>query len=544
MDNFRRHSNRRRKPTYIDGFISSNQSGGNALSPENSNLRRSRSYQTVSKKQIDDFSSKADGFTARKTGGSVGPDGTATGRRPKFNNELEREDTNLEKKVKKPRHLGRLFLRLATSVFIISVLLGGYMFGKGYLRARQIFGGGGSGATALNDEIDPKKLKGEGDGRINILLLARGGAGHDGPDLTDTIMVASIDPIQKDAGLLSLPRDLYVRTSNGSMKINAVFAAAKQNALYRGKSAQEAEQAGFEAIEKKVAEVAGIPIHYHVIVDFAGFSQAIDTVGGITLNVKEPLYDEFLASANRGNPLLLRAGTQQVDGKHALFYAQSRHGTARGDFDRNQHQREVLVALKDKVFSLGTFGNPVKVTQLMDAFGKHIQTNFNIDDIMRLYSMGKQIDSSKIVSVGLADPPQELVTTGYVDNQSVVIPKEGRYSYAAIQSFVRNTLKDGFIRKENPSIIVLNGSSTGGAATAKAEELKSYGYNVIKVDDAPTRDYTSNMLVDLRSGQKKYTKHYLELRLKTTATGKLPSGIDPGTADFVIIVGQNGSTQN
>lgn len=544
MDNFRRHSNRRKKPTYIDGFISSSQGRSNSLTPEEGNQRRSRSYQAVNKKQIDDFSRASEGFTARQTVGSIMPDGTATGRKPVKRSDIDLNLDDKPKKDRKPRHWGQVLLKSLTAVFVLAVLLGGYMFGKGYLRARQIFKGGGSGAAALNDEVDPNKLKGEGDGRINVLLLARGGPGHDGPDLTDTIMVASIDPIQKDAGLLSLPRDLYVRTANGSMKINAVFAMAKQNALYKGKTNQQAEQAGFDAIEKEVSEVAGIPIHYHVIVDFAGFSQAIDTVGGITLNVKEPLYDEYLASANRGNPLLLRAGTQQVDGKHALFYAQSRHGTARGDFDRTQHQREVLVALKDKVFSLGTFGNPVKVAQLMDAFGNHIQTSFNIDDIMRLYSLGKSIDSSKIASIGLADPPHELVTTGNIDGQSVVIPKEGRFSYAAIQSYIRNTLKDGFIRKENPSIIVLNGTSTSGAASVRAEELKSYGYNVVKVDDAPTKDYTSNVLVDMRSGQKKYTKHYLELRFKTNATRKLPDGINPENADFVIIVGQNGTAQN
>lgn len=227
-----------------------------------------------------------------------------------------------------------------------------------------------------------------------------------------------------------------------------------------------------------------------------------------------------------------------MGGKQALLYAQSRYGSARGDFDRNLRQREVSVALKDKIFTLGTFGNPVKVSQLMDAFGSHIQTNFNIDEIMKIYDLGKQIDSSKITSVGLADPPQELVTTSNMGGISVVVPKAGTYEYGPIHNFVRNTLKDGFIKKEDPKIIVLNGSTKSGAATAKADELKSYGYNVIQVGDAPTKNYTNNTLVDLRGGDKKYTKRYLELRLKTSATGKLPDGITSGEADFVIIVGQ------
>jgi LCP family protein required for cell wall assembly len=322
------------------------------------------------------------------------------------------------------------------------------------------------------------------------------------------------------------------------MKINAVFATAKQNALYKRQSNADAEKAGFAAIEKKVSEIAGIPIHYHAMVDFTGFSSAIDTVGGVTIDVKKPLYDTVLAAENRGNALIAPKGVQTMNGKKALLYAQSRYGSARGDFDRNQRQREVLVALKDKVFSLGTFGNPVKVAQLIDNFGGHIQSNFSIDEIMRLYNLGKQIDSSQITSVGLADPPQELVTTNLLGGQSVVVPKVGTYDYSAIQHFVRNTLKDGFIRKENPTVIVLNGTSRSGLATAKAEELKSYGYNVVKVDDAPTKNYTNNVLVDMRDGEKKYTKRYLELHLKTTPTKKLPEGINPENADFVIIVGQ------
>lgn len=546
MDNFRRHTSRRQKPTFVDGFIPVN-SGKPEAKNEKGNVRRSRSYQLSSnRRQIGDFKAP-EGFRPRNVKPSSNPDGTATGRRSRQSSTLDMDlgdDTSAKANKSKPKR--KIALKMFSSLLIISVLLGGYIFGKGYLRARQIFQGGGSGAAAFNDEIDPSKLNGEGDGRVNVLMLARGGAGHDGADLTDTILVASIDPIQKETGLLSIPRDLYVKSeSGGSMKINALFATAKQNAIAEGESIPDAEKAGFEAIEKKVSEVAGIPIHYHVMVDFAGFSQAIDQVGGVTIDVKEPLYDPVLAGENRGNPLLASPGLQTMNGKKALLYAQSRYGSARGDFDRNQRQREVLVALKDKVFTLGTFGNPIKITQLIDTFGSHIQTNFNIDEIMRMYILGKDIDSSKITSVGLADEPQALVTTGNIGGQSVVIPKAGTYEYGPIQSFVRNTFKDGFLKKENASVVVLSGTTSPGAATAKAEELKSYGYNVILVDDAPTKNYDGNTLIDLRNGEKKYTKRYLELRLKTSAIKKLPEDIQvepegtiPASADFVIIVGQ------
>lgn len=552
MDNFRRHSNnRRQKPTFIDGFVTPNKKSPSPLRVgEPTNQRKSRSYPDIGKKKLDSIRSQPDGFFPRQKPGSIVPDGTRTGRRPKYqedssigNTFADNESPKRTKKSKK--RISALFvLRSFACLLIVGVLLSGFLFGRGYLRARQVFGGGGSGKTALNDETNPATLKGEGDGRINILMLAKGGEGHDGAELTDTILIASIDPIQKDAGMLSIPRDMWVRQTGSSMKINAVYATAKQNALYKKQTPQQAEKAGFDALESKVTEITGLPIHYHALVDFTGFKKAIDTVGGIVIDVPEALYDPSMAYVNGNNPLIAPKGIQQMNGQKALFYGQSRYGSARGDFDRNERQRRVLLALKDKILTAGTYGNPVKISQLLDNFGSHIQTNFSLDEIMRMHNLGKQIDSSKITSIGLADPPQELVTTGSISGQSVVIPRAGNFEYAAIRSFVRNTFKDGFLRKENPTVLVLNGTAKAGIATLKAEELKSYGYNVPKFGDAPTKDYPANVLIDLTNGKKKYTKRYLELRFKTSATTKLPEGITPETADFVIIVGQNGTTQN
>ena len=109
----------------------------------------------------------------------------------------------------KKRSRKKIALRSLAGVTAVVLLVGGLMFGKGYLKIRGVLKGGAEGAAALQDNVDPSKLRGEGDGRVNILLLGRGGEGHDGPDLTDTILVASIDPIQKKAALLSIPRDLW-----------------------------------------------------------------------------------------------------------------------------------------------------------------------------------------------------------------------------------------------------------------------------------------------------------------------------------------------
>lgn len=436
-------------------------------------------------------------------------------------------------------------MRSLAGVMLLLVVIGGFLFGKGYLKLHQIFKGGAEGAAALQDNVDPAKLKGEGDGRVNILLLGKGGDGHDGPDLTDTILIASIDPVQKQAALLSIPRDLWVSPDGfGSMKINAVYANAKYAALNRKATAKDAETAGFNAIEKEIQEDIGIPIHYHVMVDFAGFEQAINTVGGVDINVdaagtvRETLWDEL---TRKNYTLDVREGNQHFDGQRALYYARSRHTSPRGDFDRTERQRKLILALKEKVLSLGTFANPLKISQLIDAFGNHVQANMTTKEVTRLYDIGKNINPSSVMSVGLADPPNNYVTTDNINGISIVRPRAGLTDFSEIQSYVRNALKDGFIANENASIAVLNGTATPGLATKKAAELKSYGYNVNMIGDAPTKTYTKTILVDLRNGQKKYTRHYLEQRLGVTAVTSLPdSNIqNPGNADFIIILGSN-----
>ena len=435
-------------------------------------------------------------------------------------------------------------MKTFAGVIITGVLVSGYILGKAYLKSRQVFKGGTAGAAALQENVDPTKLNGEGDGRINILLLGKGGPGHAAPDLTDTILVASIDPIQKEAALLSIPRDLWVRSKGSSMKINAVYANSK-NAVLNGKRIDnqeaEAEKAGFSAIEQVVEDTMGIPVHYHTMIDFEGFKKAIDTIGGVDVNVTEKtsVY-EVMSIDGRRYVLDVKAGRQHMDGTKALAYARSRYTSSRGDFDRAERQRLVLIAMKDKAFSLGTFGNPLKINQLISDFGNNMQSNLSTNEVLRLYEIGKTIDASKVASVGLADPPNNFVTTSNIGGQSVVVPRAGVDDFSEIKNYVRNKLKDGFLRNEDATIAVYNGTTIPGLAGRRASDLRSYGYNVNVVADAPTKNYTNTILVDLRNGQKKYTKSYLEKRLGVTAVTSMPDGsINPGSADFVVILGSN-----
>lgn len=441
----------------------------------------------------------------------------------------------------------RLMMRTAITMTVLVVGVGGFLFAKGYIKLHQVFQGG-STAAALRANVDPKLLKGEGDGRVNILMLGIGGAQHDGGDLTDTMMIASIDPVNNQAALLSIPRDLWTKMPNNFVanyqKLNAAYESGKYK--YLGKEDQRDENhqavlAGFQAVDGTVERITGLPIHYNMVVDFQAFSQAVDTVGGVTVNVPERLYDPTMAWENNWNPVLANAGVQHFDGKHALIYVRSRETTS--DFARAQRQRAVLVALKDKTATLDTLANPIKLSELLSAFGNNVQSDISLADMTRMVDIMKQVPSNQIQSVGLTDGANNLVTTGTMNGLSIVEPKAGLEDYSQIQEYIRGKLKDGYITKENANITVLNGSDAVGLATAKANELKSYGYNVGTVGNAPTDTYQATQIIDLSHGAKKYTLNYLKNRFNIqNVSTTLPQGIVPGNANIVIILGADAAS--
>jgi LCP family protein required for cell wall assembly len=460
--------------------------------------------------------------------------------------DLEEKSKKKSRLSKKGSRRRRVFKRTAITLMTLLVIGGGVLAIRLYVLERHVLRGGGR-APALAEHVDISKLKGEGDGRINILLLGNGGPGHEGPDLTDTIMLASIDPINHNTALLSIPRDLWVKIpGDGYQKINAAYVYGKQQS--RAKDEKTKDQAGLELLDKTLSPLIGVPIHYHAVVDFAAFKQTVNSIGGVTFNVPETLYDPTIAWENHGNSYIAMKGQQTFNGDKALLYARSRETSS--DFARGQRQRQLIVAIKDKTFSLGTFGNPVKVSGLLSSLGNNVYTDFSLDDMMRLYKIVGKIPSSNITSIDLVTPPHNLVTTGNMNGLSIVQPREGLFEYGAIQSYVRNALKDSYIAKENAQIAIYNATNVSGMATKQSIYLKSYGYNVSTVSNTPTpTNPQKTQIIDLTKGVDKYTKHYLESRYGVSSTTTMPASLGvtpPAGTSFVIIVGEDVavSTQN
>ena len=432
----------------------------------------------------------------------------------------------------------RIFRRVAIVSGLAVALLVAVVGLKSWLTLQQIIDRGGEGAIALQENIDPSQLLGEGDGRVNVLLIGIGGDGHEAGQLADSIIVASIDPFSNELAILSVPRDLYVAVPGyWSTRINAAHSIGEQ---------QGHEGGGIALMTETVESVLDIPIHYYVRVDFDGFVQAVDSVGGIEITLDGPVFDpNFDWEFGRG-ALDLAKGTHQLDGITALLLARARGasgvgiGVERGDFGRGDFQRDILLALKDKVLSAETFANPAKIASLLDTAGDHARTNLQIADMLRVYEIINEIPPESIVSFGLDTSADNYLRNANIDGASVLLPKSGNFT--DIQEFVRELFVDGFIKQEAAIVDVLNGTSIAGVASEQARELRTYGYTVNTVANAPTDTFQTTVIYDLSAGEKPFTKQLLEQRFGVTVLpqSELPSTID-SSSNFVIVIGSNAS---
>lgn len=318
-------------------------------------------------------------------------------------------------------------------------------------------------------------LKGESDGRTNILLLGMGGKSHPGGMLSDTMIVLSINWKTKKLAMISIPRDLYVQIPGyGWSKINAAYSHGEQNAKTTG--------GGGQVSSEIVSDILDIPIHYFVSLDFEGFKKIVDTVGGIDVYVDKAISDPYYPAANMidYNPFKISQGQHHLDGETALKYARSRETTS--DFDRSERQQKVMVATKEKILTLGFLSNPKKVTDLLTILGKHIKTNLSINEIKSLFESLKDLDTQNITNK-VFDTSAESPLTSTSDSRGyIILPKKGMGNYIDLQKIAKNIFNSA--NTGDFTIEVLNGSGKSGQATKAADTLEEKSYKVAKIDDA------------------------------------------------------------
>lgn len=306
------------------------------------------------------------------------------------------------------------------------------------------------------------------DNKINILILGIGGGKHDGPNLTDTIILANLDEKNNKVTLASIPRDLWLPDLTApEKKINSAYAFGE---LKR-------KGGGIPLAKAAVGKITGQKIDYAVRIDFSGFVKAVDVVGGLDVIVENTLDDyqypisgreddtcgktseelqsiatmsaeqQVLEVACRYKYLHFDKGLNHMNGQEALEFVRSRHakGDEGTDFARSKRQEKVINAFKEKVLSAKTLINPAKVLTLFNVLKDSIDTDIKqeeFDDFIRLaQKMNKAKIKSAIVDIGdektnraglLINPPIIEV----YNYEWVLIPRTGNGNFSEIQKYI------------------------------------------------------------------------------------------------------------
>lgn len=404
-----------------------------------------------------------------------------------------------------------------------------------------------------------RELKGEKDGRINILLLGIGGRGHDGGLLTDTIMLVSLDPDTKKVSMVSIPRDMSipVEGSDNWGKVNTINAYAEM----------KEPGSGGMAISQALADILEVPIDYYVRVDFQGFKNIIDKIGGIDVNVEKSFDDySYPAAGQEDNPdynarfehLHFDKGWQKMNGDLALKYARSRHGTngEASDFARAKRQQLVLQAAKDKLLKANTLLNPVTLTGIITELNDHISTNLKVWEIIKLWSNFKDVEKENIISKVIDNSPGGLLKATINEQGAyVLLPTNGDFS--EIKYLIQNIFQEppkeekAPIVTERTKLKILNGTWINGLANRTSMDLEKYGFDIIGVANSSRRNFDKSVIYDLAFGEKMKSLSLLKEKTGASVTFELPEWLKEDLAkdletsenkekpDFVLILGQD-----
>ncbi len=430
-----------------------------------------------------------------------------------------------DEKVKKPV---KKWKRVLLAIFIALLVLIASYIAYLYATGQKIFDAKSLTASPFFKKISGEnyKLKGEGDGRINIVLLGMGGAKHPGGSLTDSIMVVSIDPTEKSMAMLSIPRDLYVPIPNQkySRKINELYKIGEDKKKdYGGVFAKEA-----------IGNILDLPIHYYVTVDFYGFVKVIDEVGGIKVEVDKALYDPLFPDEDmKGyDTFSVKAGAQTMDGETALKYARSRQTSS--DFDRAARQQKVIEGLREKLLSKGYLSNPKNILSLVKIASDHVRTDFTQDELLALAELVKDMDLSKTVSKVLSNGTDGELVSDSSSGTYLLLPKDG--DWTAIKRIAHEIFTDPDLKKENAKIEVINGTAISGQAKKLADTLISYNYSVVSIINGDKTQKT--VINDYSNGKKAVTVAFLEKRLGVVAK-KVSNSSNSEGIDISIVIGDD-----
>lgn len=278
-----------------------------------------------------------------------------------------------------------LFICFFLGLFTVPVAVGAGL----YLALNGVFASVTSVAEMTQAPLPPSEVQipeWSSQSRVNFLLLGTDSReGEDGPPRADTIIVITLDPASRTAGMLSLPRDLWVNIPGyASNRINAAYELGEDRK--RG--------GGPDLSRKTIEELLGVPIHHYALVGFQGFEKLVNQVGGVIIDVERPIKDNEFPDQNYSlRRIFIQPGIQHMDGTTALWYVRTRH--ADSDFGRARRQQQFLFALRKQALQLNLLP---KLPAIISALADSIKTDLRPQDVIGLARIAKDIDTSRVVS--------------------------------------------------------------------------------------------------------------------------------------------------
>ena len=311
--------------------------------------------------------------------------------------------------------------------------------------------------------------------QFNVLLLGYGGAGHPGGGLADAIILVNINTKTKNVNLISIPRDSWVELPVRSdqkqfFKINAAYAIGNDDNGYPLKEPVYKGPHGGGNMAKYEAElITGIPVDYYASIDFSRFEKAIDTLGGVSVDVPVSFSDEYYPIKGEENNLCdysleevenfkalysgfelekqfkcryetlsFQKGPTEMDGATALKFVRSRHSNEHGgDFARGERAQAVLTAAGKKLISLDALSN---LDEFYAGFSQIIKTDITEDGLVEILSYTRDPSQFSLKNININEN-NFLTGSTSSDGQSIVIPKAGIGAWQEVHKFIKSELK-------------------------------------------------------------------------------------------------------
>jgi LCP family protein required for cell wall assembly len=316
---------------------------------------------------------------------------------------------------------------------------------------------------------------------LNILLIGvdKRPINDDGVR-SDTLIVVHLDPQERWASMLSIPRDSVVNVPHlGTSKINAAFSYGYTYAEDIYGRGTDPDAGGGALAAQAVEEFLGVPIDYVAQVDFNGFEQIVNAIGGVMLDIERPLLDSEYPTDNFGvERVYIPAGLQVLDGRHALIYARSRHSS--NDFDRSRRQQQVLKALLNQVRERGVLENAAALPAWTDVLAKNVRTTLPLTDLTMLNSLAnfaQNLSGDRIVQLSIN--PND-VAVDFEDGSDIY------WNAQDVQNQVKRWLAGpNAANIENSKVQVLNGAAVQGIAGQVSQYLTAQGFDVLTPSNAP-----------------------------------------------------------